>query len=40
MMDKPKKPKPAPKKPAQPPPKRVPQRDGLAKFAKGVKVIG
>ena len=33
------KPKPAPKKPAQPPAKRTPQRDGLKKFAKGIKVI-
>ena len=38
--DKPATPKPAPKKPAQPPATRVPKRDGLAKYAKGIKVIG
>jgi hypothetical protein len=35
----PPKPKPMPKKPAQPPPKRTPQRDGLAKYAKSIKVM-
>jgi hypothetical protein len=33
------KPKPAPKKPAQPPAKRVPRRDGLSKFAKQIRVM-
>jgi len=33
------KPKPPAKKPAQPPAKRIPQRDGLAKFARGVKAL-
>jgi len=36
---KPAKPKPAAKKAAQPPAKRVPQRDGLAKFARGVRAL-
>lgn len=36
---KPAKPKPAPKKAPHPGDKRVPQRDGLAKFARGVKAI-
>ena len=39
MKDKPVKPPSPPKKPAQPPAKRVPKRDGLSKYAKGIKVI-
>jgi hypothetical protein len=39
MKRKPAKPKPAPKKPAQPPAKRVPKRDGLAKYAKQIRVM-
>lgn len=39
MKDKPIKPPSPPKRPAPPPAKRVPKRDGLAKYAKGIKVI-